>query len=182
MEERYRKMDPKKYRRLVDNITKSNLLYEGINVGDGLSVDHIFPISIGRTLGLHPEVLGDIRNLQFIPLNENIKKSYKCETIPLFIQQHILGIAEDLIVATQRDRQKRGVQRAKEKGIYTGRKRGSKESHEKFMNKPKIQEVIQLLNQGVKGIVISEKLDININTITKVKKILKHGSSFEKKL
>jgi hypothetical protein len=175
MEERYRNMEPKKYRELVDGITKSNILYEGVKVGKGLSVDHIFPVSIGRTLGLPPELVGDIRNLQIIPLKENMEKSYKCETIPLFIQQHILGIARELVVVTKKDRQKRGVERAKEKGMYTGRKKGSKDSNEKFMSKPKIREVIQLLNEGVKGVVISERLGIHINTITKVKKFLKHN-------
>jgi hypothetical protein len=180
MEELYRNMEPKEYRKLVDKISKSNLIYEGVKVKEGLSVDHIFPVSIARTLGLPPEVVGDIRNLQFIPLKENIKKSHRCETIPLFIQHYILGIAKNVVSVTKKDRQKRGVERAKEKGIYTGRKVGSSESPDKFMSKPKIQEVIKLLNDGIMCKDISTRLDININTITKVRKFLKHDPLFQK--
>ena len=175
MEERYRNMEPKKYRKLVDKISKSNLLYQEVKIKEGLSVDHIFPVSIARTLGLPPEVVGDLRNLQFISLNENIKKSRRCETIPLFIQQYILGIAENILFITQKDRQIRGVEKAKSKGTYTGRKFGSSESPEKFMNKPKIQEIIKLLNEGVRSKDILMRLDVSSNTIIKVKKFLKNN-------
>jgi len=178
MKELYRNMEPKKYRELVTRITKSNLIYEGVNVEQDLTVDHIFPVSVARTLGLPPELVGDIRNLQFIPLKENLKKGYKCDTIPLFIQHYILGVSKDLIVVTKKDKQKRGIERAKEKGTYTGRQKGSKESQEQFMTKPKIQEVIKLLNEGVKSSDISRRVNIHINTITKVKKFLKHDPLF----
>jgi len=172
--EHYRNMEPKEYRKLVSKITKSNVLYEGIKIEEGLTVDHIFPVSISRTLGLPPEIVGDIRNLQFIPLDENIRKSYKCETIPLFIQHYILGIAKDVVIITTEERQKRGIKRAKERGAYKGRKIGSNESFEKFMSKPKIQEVIKLLNEGVKSVDILKKVDVHINTITKIKKNLRN--------
>ena len=175
MEERYRNMEPKEYRELVNKITKSNLFQEGVDVNEGLSIDHIFPVSIARTLGLPPEVVGDIRNLQFIPLNDNVKKSNRCETIPLFIQHYILGIAENILILTYKDRQMRGVERAKSKGVYKGRKVGSSESPKRFMSKPRIREVIRLLNEGVKCKDISTKLNIHINTISKVRRFLKNN-------
>ena len=37
-------------------------------------LDHIFPISIGYTQNIHPKKVGNIKNLQFIPFEENLSK------------------------------------------------------------------------------------------------------------
>jgi DNA invertase Pin-like site-specific DNA recombinase len=66
-----------------------------------------------------------------------------------------------------------GIRNAQQKGIYIGRKPGTYESKEKFISKPKNKEAIELLRNGVKGCVVSEKLELNPNTVSKVKKIAK---------
>ena len=40
----------------------------------GYHLDHIFPISQGFKLGISPEAIGNIKNLQFIPRKRNMKK------------------------------------------------------------------------------------------------------------
>jgi hypothetical protein len=83
--------DINKYRKRVYNLTKQYLRDDDIIVPDLLSIDHNFPVSLGFKLGIPPEVISDPRNVSFIPLIENIKKSDKCESIPLFIQQWMIG-------------------------------------------------------------------------------------------
>jgi len=172
MEEKYRSMAPKLYRRKVNNITKTNLYFADIKVPEGLTVDHIFPVSIARTLGLPPEVVSDIRNLQFIPFGKNVEKTNKCDTIPLFIQHYILGIANKIILLSTKERQIRGVEKAKNIGTYKGRKIGTKETPEKFMEKENIQRVMIELLEGKRKSVISRDMGISVNTITKVKKYM----------
>ena len=46
----------------------------------GHHLDHIYPISMGFYNKIPPEVIGDIRNLRFIPIKDNIKKGYKITT------------------------------------------------------------------------------------------------------
>ena len=174
MEDKYRDMSPKKYRELVDNITKSNLKYYGSEVDEGLTVDHIFPVSVSRAMGLPPELVADMRNLQFIPLKENIRKGYKCNTIPLFIQHYILEVSRDIVILTRKQKIKRGIDRAKNKGVYKGRKVGSTETIEQFLEKPKIKEIVKLLKDGgITNVEISRRVGVHHNTVTKVRKYLK---------
>jgi hypothetical protein len=44
-------------------------------------LDHIIPISYGFANGISPEVIGELKNLRFIPAIENIKKGSKHEEI-----------------------------------------------------------------------------------------------------
>jgi DNA invertase Pin-like site-specific DNA recombinase len=69
-----------------------------------------------------------------------------------------------------KERQKEGIQIAKMKGIYTGRKRGTTEDVITFLNKDKNQKVIKYLKKGYKSVEISKIVGIHINTITKIKK------------
>ena len=43
----------------------------------GYHLDHICSISVGYKEKISPEVIGNIRNLRFIPAKENLKKGYK---------------------------------------------------------------------------------------------------------
>jgi len=43
----------------------------------GYELDHIYPVSEGYKSGIPVEIISDIRNLQFIPKEDNIKKSNK---------------------------------------------------------------------------------------------------------
>lgn len=69
-----------------------------------------------------------------------------------------------------RSRQREGIQIAKMRGVYKGRKRGTKEDTMTFLNKEKNQRVIKYLKKGYKAVEISKIVGIHVNTITKIKK------------
>jgi hypothetical protein len=58
------------------------------------------------------------------------------------------------------------------KNTYTGRKKGTKEDPLKFLSKPKNKKALDLLKKGYRGIEVSRITGLNINTITKVKKLI----------
>ena len=64
-----------------------------------------------------------------------------------------------------------GIRKAKENGVYKGRKKGSTDSKEKIMIKH--IEIIELLDKGYSGVEISSITNRHPNTITKVKHIWK---------
>lgn len=68
-------------------------------------------------------------------------------------------------------RQKEGIKLAKEKGLYRGRKVGTKESKQKFIQKPSSQKILQYLNKGYKYKEISKILGCSYSTINKVKSL-----------
>jgi DNA invertase Pin-like site-specific DNA recombinase len=70
-----------------------------------------------------------------------------------------------------RERQQEGIYLAKLKGVYKGRKKGSSEDVLSFLNKEKNRKVLELLKKGYKGKEVSKILDVNPNTVTKIKKI-----------
>jgi DNA invertase Pin-like site-specific DNA recombinase len=69
------------------------------------------------------------------------------------------------------ERQKEGIELAKLRGVYKGRKNGTKEDTLKFLGKEKNQRVLKYLKKGYKSVEISKIVDIHINTITKIKKL-----------
>jgi len=167
-------MTKKTYRRKVRALTKSNITYEGIVVKEGFSVDHIFPVSVGYRLNIPPELIADMRNIDIIPLRDNcIIKKDKCDSIPLYIQHYILGIVVEIKKQDAHKNRIRGIEKAKQNGLYTGRKSGTKESPEKFLNKPKVKEAIKLIESGMKKVEISNILNLNVNTLTKIQKYMK---------
>lgn len=83
----------------------------------------------------------------------------------------ILGIVGEMERTQIKERQLEGIRIGKLKGVYKGRKRGSKESVVDFLNKPKNKSVIDYLKKGYTGVEITKIVGININTITKIKKI-----------
>lgn len=66
-------------------------------------------------------------------------------------------------------RQKEGIRIAKSKGLYRGRKVGTQESKEKFINKPDNQKILHYLNKGYKYGEISKIIGCSYSTINKVK-------------
>jgi DNA invertase Pin-like site-specific DNA recombinase len=83
----------------------------------------------------------------------------------------ILGVVAEMEKNQIKERQREGIEVAKLKGIYLGRKKGSKEDLNSFLNKPKHQKVIEYLKKGYKAVEISQLVDVHINTITKIKKL-----------
>jgi hypothetical protein len=125
----------KKYRGKVEVLTRANLKWSNFVVPEGMTVDHKFPVSMGHKLGIPPEYIADLRNIQFLSITENISKGNKCTFIPIYIQKYLLGIASNEIIMSAREKQMEGIKRAKELGRYTGRKVGSKETPELFFEK-----------------------------------------------
>jgi hypothetical protein len=159
------------YRKVVDALTDV-LRLSDFQLKINETLDHILPVSFGFNWRIPPDVIADKRNIRILNRNENSSKGHKCESIPKFIQKYMINTHD----RTMKERQMEGIRRAKENGVYTGRKVGTKESTEIFLNKPKIKEVIMYLNMGWKSVNISREVDIHINTITKVKKLIKKPS------
>ena len=67
----------KKYRGKVEVFTRANLKWSNLVVPEGMTVDHKFPVSMGHKLGIPPEYIADLRNIQFLSITENISKGNK---------------------------------------------------------------------------------------------------------
>jgi DNA invertase Pin-like site-specific DNA recombinase len=85
---------------------------------------------------------------------------------------NILGIVSEIERTQILERQRQGIDLAKSKGVYKGRKIGTQEDTLKFLSKPKNKKVIELLRKGYKSGDISKLVGVHINTITKIKKVL----------
>ncbi len=158
----------KTYRGLVDSLTEVTKLSNDFELSKGDTMDHILPVSFGFNWRIPPDIMADRRNLRIVTLSENSSKGYKCNSIPKYIQRYMI----DTHHKTMKERQMDGIRKAKENGVYIGRKVGTKESVEKFLEKPKNKVVVEYLKLGWKSVDISKEVDIHINTITKIKKLI----------
>jgi len=68
-------------------------------------------------------------------------------------------------------RQREGIKIAKAKGLYRGRKVGTQETKEKFLQKPSNQKILTYLSKGYKYGEISKIMGCSYSTINKVKSI-----------
>jgi len=68
-------------------------------------------------------------------------------------------------------RQREGIEIAKKKGIYKGRKVGTQESKDDFLRKPKSLKILKYLNKGYRYSEISKIVGCSYSTINKVKTI-----------
>lgn len=161
----------KRYRNSVSQITKTVIKHNNIMVPDGYQVDHIFPVSYGRLLNIPPHVIAHMNNIQILESTENIKKSNSIDSIPMFIQQYMLGITKKKIDEESNKRKKIGIEIAKKNGVYKGRQKGTTEDKFQFLNKHK--KVVELLKKGYKGTEISSITGRHVNTISKVKYVMK---------
>lgn len=84
----------------------------------------------------------------------------------------MLGSVAEMERNQIRERQKTAVMVAKAKGVYKGRKHGSVESTEKFLGKPQNKLAMELLSKGYQCKDVAKIAEINLNTITKIKKLL----------
>jgi DNA invertase Pin-like site-specific DNA recombinase len=85
---------------------------------------------------------------------------------------NILGIVSEIERNQILERQRQGIELAKSKGVYKGRKKGTQEDTLSFLSKPRNKKVIELLRKGYKSKDISTLIGVHINTITKIKKVL----------
>jgi hypothetical protein len=170
-------MNKKRYRDSVDSISKTSIKHAGLFIDSGCEVDHIFPVSYGYVMKIPTHIIGHINNLQILTKEQNLIKSNKCDTIPIFIQEYLLNITKEKLDKEFLQRQRIGIQIAKSKGTYIGRVHGSLETIEKFISKPKNKKAIELLKEGkLKKVEISRIVGIHVNTITKLSKTIKNNN------
>ena len=90
-----------KYKKMVTKITKKQSVntlpnYEKrgkCGISGAYQLDHKFSILEGFKNGINPEIIGNINNLEFIPWEDNVKKSSRCS-----ITLESLFPASDIIV------------------------------------------------------------------------------------
>jgi DNA invertase Pin-like site-specific DNA recombinase len=71
-----------------------------------------------------------------------------------------------------RERQLSGIKIRKEKGLYGGRRIGTKDTPEKFLKKERTKKILQYLSKGTHSYdEISKILKVSPTTIVKVKKL-----------
>jgi len=87
----------------------------------------------------------------------------------------ILGTLAEFELSRIKERQAEGIAKAKAKGIYAGRKRGSSENTETFINKVSTQAILRHLrkNESVRRTALLSKT--SEGTVKKVKKMLRDG-------
>lgn len=83
----------------------------------------------------------------------------------------ILGIVAEMERQQIKERQRKGIELAKIRGVYKEGTNGSKEDIRKFLSKPKVAKPIEYLKKGYKASEISRIVGIHMNTTTKVNKI-----------
>lgn len=83
----------------------------------------------------------------------------------------ILATISEMERSQIRERQLEGVKLAKARGVYTGRKGGTKEDILKFLTKPKNKKAIEYLRRGMSNIEAAKLAGVHINTMTKIKKL-----------
>jgi DNA invertase Pin-like site-specific DNA recombinase len=84
----------------------------------------------------------------------------------------ILGTLAEFELNRSKERQSEGIANAKEKGVYVGRKEGSKESAEQFLNKKLTQTIIRHLKakESIRRCALLS--GASIGTVQKVKAIV----------
>lgn len=86
----------------------------------------------------------------------------------------VLGIVSEMERNQSKERQLEGIKLAKLKGnVYKGRKEGSKEDVLTFLSKEKNKKAIEYFKKGYKSVEIVKLTGVNINTLTKIKKLSK---------
>ena len=85
----------------------------------------------------------------------------------------ILGVVSEMERTQLKERQFEGIRIAKMKGIYKGRKTGSKEDVISFLNKEKNKKAVEYMKKNYKNTEISKITGLHINTLTKIKSYLK---------
>lgn len=83
----------------------------------------------------------------------------------------ILATISEMERSQIRERQLEGVKLAKARGVYTGRKQGTKEDILKFLSKPQNKKAIEYLKRGMSNTEAAKLAGVHINTMTKIKKL-----------
>lgn len=111
-------------------------------------------------------VIVECRNPNLRNLNENGKPDMFSE-----LMISILATMSSFEKQMIKERQMEGIAVAKAKGIYVGREVGTKETTEKFMNKPKNKKIIEYIDKGYAQEEIRKIMKCSFGTISKIKKL-----------
>jgi DNA invertase Pin-like site-specific DNA recombinase len=84
----------------------------------------------------------------------------------------ILGVVGEMERKLILERQKEGIEIAKLQKRFLGRQKGTKDDPLKFLSKPKNKKAMELVKKGYKNIEVACITGLNINTITKIKKVM----------
>jgi DNA invertase Pin-like site-specific DNA recombinase len=85
----------------------------------------------------------------------------------------ILGVVAEMERKLILERQREGIELAKLRGgVFLGRKPNTKEGPLKFLSKIKNKRALELLKKNYKGSEVAKITGLNINTITKIKKLM----------
>jgi DNA invertase Pin-like site-specific DNA recombinase len=84
----------------------------------------------------------------------------------------ILGIVGEMERSQIKERQIEGIKIAKLKGVYLGRKKGTSENTLDFLSKTKNRKAIDYLKRGYKKTEVAKIVGLNVNTITKISRLL----------
>lgn len=83
----------------------------------------------------------------------------------------VLGTVAEMERNQIKERQETGIKIAKAKGAYKGRKEGTKEDILAFLSKPHNKLALELLNKGYRCKDAAKVAEVNINTVTKIKRL-----------
>lgn len=84
----------------------------------------------------------------------------------------ILGIVGEMERNQIKERQREGIRIAKLKGSFKGRKSGTQEDVLSFLSKDKNKKAVDYLKKGFKAVEVAKLTGLNVNTITKIKKVI----------
>lgn len=114
------------------------------------------------------------KNIVIVCRNPNIRNIDENGKIDMFseLMMSILSTMSAFEKSLIKERQMEGIRVRKEKGLYGGRKIGSVDTPERFLNKPKNKKIIEYLDKGTYTYQeICKILGCSMTTIAKVKSL-----------
>ena len=87
---------------------------------------------------------------------------------------NILGVISEMEKNQIRERQLQGIEIAKARGVYRGRREGTKEDILTFLSKPRNKKVVDLIKRGYKSCEIHKITNVSPNTICKIKRVINY--------
>lgn len=154
----------KQIQKLIDNGQLESLTIHSI---DRLGRDTLSVLEVWKQLTQ--------KGIKIICRNPNFQNLNDDGSINVFseLMLSILSVMSDFEKKMIKERQKEGIKKAQIEGKYRGRVINSKESVEKFLEKPQIKRIIRDLNSGYTIRDISDNVKCSFGTVIKVKKMLK---------
>lgn len=113
--------------------------------------------------------------IKIVCKNPNITNLNEDGTVDKFseLMMSILSTMSSFEKSLIKERQMEGIRVRREKGLYSGRRIGTRESNQKFLLKKKNQSIIEYLKKGTYSYhEIGKIVGCSTTTITKVKKVL----------